>query len=191
MLMASEEASMRVTLTEDEREQLTAAAARERRVRHWRRYQALLLLAEDKPPEAVATAVGCSRASVYNWVKAWQTAGIAGLIESPHVAAPRAHTAPLAALLTALLGSDPQQYGHHSAQRAPAGWTVPLLHGETRRAGYLVSTRTVRRTVRRLGWRWKRPKYVLGRPDPADAEKRGADRPHRGDAGGGRDGLVR
>jgi transposase len=168
MLMASKEADMRVTLTEDDREQLTAAAAHERRVRHWRRYQALLLLAEDKPPEAVATAVGCSRASVYNWVNAWQTAGIAGLIESPHGTAPRAHTEPLAALLTALLGSDPQQYGHHAT-----GWTVSLLHGETRRAGYLVSARTVRRTVRRLGWRWKRPKYVLGRPDPAYAEKKG------------------
>ncbi len=32
--------------------------------------------------------------------------------------------------------------------------------------------RTVRRTLHRLGWRWKRPKYVLGRPDPAYAEKK-------------------
>ncbi|WP_083856779.1 winged helix-turn-helix domain-containing protein [Nitrolancea hollandica] len=39
------------------------------------------------------------------------------------------------------------------------------------RAGYLVGERTIRRTLHRLGWRWKRPKYVLGRPDPDYAKK--------------------
>ncbi len=159
---------MHLILTADECAQLTAAAAHERRVRQWRRYHAVLLIAENKPPEAVAAAVGCSRASIYNWVKAWQRAGIGGLVESPHATPPRAHTVPLETLLTALLGSDPQRYGHHAT-----GWTVPLLHGEAQRAGQRVSARTVRRAIRRLGWRWKRPKYVLGRPDPAYAEKKG------------------
>jgi transposase len=71
-------------------------------------------------------------------------------------------------LLTALLADDPQRRGHHAT-----GWTVPLLHGEAHAAGILVSEHTVRRAVRRLGWRWKRPKYVLGRPDPAYDEKKG------------------
>jgi transposase len=176
---------MHLTLTADEHEQLTTAAARERRVRPWRRYQALLLLAEENPPEAVAEAIGCSRASVYNWVKAWRGAGIAGVVEAAHVTPPRAHTAPLTALLTTLLASDPQAAGHHAT-----GWTVALLHGEAMRAGYAVSARTVRRLVHRLGWRWKRPKYVLGRPDPAYAEKRGIDCPGGSNAGGGWDGLV-
>lgn len=159
---------MSFTLTTDEREQLTAAAARERRVRHWRRYQALLLLAGERSPEVVAEVVGCSRASVYNWIKTWQSAGIAGLAEAPHAAPLRAHTVPLETLLGALLARDPQADGHHAT-----GWTVPLLHGEVVRAGYAMSARTVRRIVRRLGWRWKRPKYVLGRPDPAYAAKKG------------------
>lgn len=159
---------MQFTLTDDERDALTTAAADERRVRHWRRYQALLLVADDQTPEQVAAAVGCSRASVYNWLAAWQREGIAGLIEQPHAPPIRAHTAPLEQLLATLLGSDPQASGHHAT-----GWTVPLLHGEATRAGYQVSARTVRRIVRRLGWRWKRPKYVLGRPDPAYAAKKG------------------
>jgi Winged helix-turn helix len=33
-------------------------------------------------------------------------------------------------------------------------------------AGYAVGERTIRRALDRAGWRWKRPKYVLGRPDP-------------------------
>ena len=159
---------MQLTLTDDEREALVTAAAHERRVRHWRRFQALLRVADGKSPETAAEAVGGSRASVYNWLAAGQRAGIAGLVERPHAAPIRAHTAPLERLLMTLLTSDPQMYGHHAT-----GWTVPLLHGEVTRAGYQVSARTVRRIVRRLGWRWKRPKYVLGRPDPAYAAKKG------------------
>ena len=71
-------------------------------------------------------------------------------------------------LLETLLSADPQARGHLAA-----GWTVPLLRTEMRAAGYPVSERTIRRSVHRLGYRWKRPKYVLGRPDPAYAEKKG------------------
>ncbi len=159
---------MRLTLTAEEREALAGAAAQERRVRVWRRYQAMLLVGDGQHPEAVATAVGCSRASIYTWVATWRNEGVAGLNEAPHLPSRPAHTLPLEALLTALLGDDPQAHGHHAT-----GWTTPLLHGEVQRAGHQVSEHTVRRAVRRLGWRWKRPKYVLGRPDPAYAEKKG------------------
>jgi transposase len=50
---------------------------------------------------------------------------------------------------------------------------VPLLQTELAQAGYHVGARTIRRALHRLGYRWKRPQYVLGRPDPAYAEKRG------------------
>ena len=128
----------------------------------------MLLVGETSIPRRSPTAVGCSRASIYNWMAAWRSAGLAGLCEAPHLPPLPAHTLPLEALLTALLRDDPQAHGHHAT-----GWTTPLLHGEARRAGHRVSEHTVRRAVRRLGWRWKRPKYVLGRPDPAYAEKRG------------------
>lgn len=90
------------------------------------------------------------------------------MVEAPHAPPIQMHGAPLAALLDGLLAEDPQQRGHHAT-----GWTIPLLHGEVRAAGIAVSDHTVRRAVRRLGWRWKRPKYVLGRPDPAYVEKKG------------------
>jgi transposase len=48
-----------------------------------------------------------------------------------------------------------------------------MLRDELAAADYVVSERTIRRTLHQLGWRWKRPKYVLGRPDPAYDEKRG------------------
>jgi transposase len=47
------------------------------------------------------------------------------------------------------------------------------MRTELAQAGYAVGERTIRRALHRLGYRWKRPRYVLGRPDPAYAEQRG------------------
>jgi transposase len=147
---------------------LTAAAAAERRVRRWRRYQAVLLLATGQHPATVAQSLHCSRASVYAWAAAWRQEGLVGLQEGTHGGGWRKLDAAGEALLAALLAVDPQTRGHQAT-----GWTVPLLRGELVQAGYSVGERTIRRALHRLGYRWKRPQYVLGRPDPAYAEKRG------------------
>jgi len=159
---------MVLTLTGEERAVLSAALKQARGVRQWRRLQALLLLSSGQSPVAVAQAVGSSRSSVYNWVQAWQTAGVTGLQEGPHRGRARRLDAAGDALLESRLRAAPQDHGYHAT-----GWTVPLLLTELSKAGYTVSEQTVRRTWKRLKWRWKRPKYVLGRPDPAYAEKKG------------------
>jgi transposase len=66
------------------------------------------------------------------------------------------------AAVECLLADDPQAPGD-----AATDWTVPLLRTELEQRGHTLSERTLRRTRHRVGWRWKRPKYVLGRPDPA------------------------
>ncbi len=160
---------MLVAVSGPERRALAEALQRERRVREWRRVKAVLLLADRQPPPAVAELVGCSLASVYNWAAAWRAKGLAGLAEGQHTGRRRRLDAAGEALLEGRLRSDPQAHGHHAT-----GWTVPLLRGELHAAGYAVSERTIRRSLKRLKWRWKRPKYVLGRPDPGYAAKRGA-----------------
>ena len=50
---------------------------------------------------------------------------------------------------------------------------MPLVRTELALAGVVVGERTIRRALHRLGYRWKRPQYGLGRPDPAYAEKKG------------------
>ena len=159
---------MELAMTDAQRAALEAAVDAERRTRSWKRYQAVLLVAAGQRPAAVATAVRCHVASVYAWVADWRRAGVAGVAEGPHPGAARRLDAAGDALVQDLLARDPQAYGHQAT-----GWTVPLLRGELAQAGYAVSARTVRRTLHRLGYRWKRPQYVLGRPDPAYAEKRG------------------
>jgi transposase len=160
---------MGLTLEPKERVELAEAASKEKRVRNWRRIKAVELLAEGMSPEAVARALGCSRSSVYAWAKAWREMGLSGLREGSRSGRKRSLEGRAELLLEGLLEEgDPQRRGYRSS-----GWTVPLLKSELAKAGYVVSERTVRRALKRLGFRWKRPKYVLGRPDPDHESKKG------------------
>jgi transposase len=142
---------MPLTLSADERRALQVAQAHSHIVRHWRRYQAVLLRGEGMPVVTIAQTLNCTETSVHNWVAAWRAEGLAGVAEGIHAGkARRLDVAAEAALQVLLSEGDPQARGY-----AATGWTVPLL-----------------RTLHRLGWRWNRPKFVLGRPDPAYAEKK-------------------
>jgi transposase len=178
---------MHLTLTEEERAKLQAEQQASQKVRHWRRYQAVLLRSEGVPLATVARDLGCTQASVCNWTRAWRERGARGVAEGRHRGAERRLDRAAERVLEALLEEgDPQKQGH-----ATTNWTAPLLRTELAKQGWRASERTLRRTLHRLGYRWKRPKFVLGRPDPAYAEKksrRGASGSH---GGGGRGGLVR
>ena len=158
---------MPIVLTDAERQELEQAAARERRVRPWRRYQAVLRLGDGEAPEAVAAGLGCARSTVFAWAAAWRQQGRAGLVEPRRRGRVPTLRGAGEARLEQLLREDPQQHGQQAT-----GWTVPLLRTELAAAGHVVSARTIRRALHRQGWRWKRPKYVLGRPDPEYAAKK-------------------
>jgi transposase len=142
-------------LTSASRQLLLGARAHEGSVRQWKRYQAILLLDEGMTPREVAAALACSLSSVYNWANAWHHSGLAGLVEERHGGRHRALDGPGERLLTELLEATPADYGY-----AATGWTVPLLQCHLERSGYAVQDRTVRRMLRRLGWRWQPPTYV-------------------------------
>jgi transposase len=61
-------------------------------------------------------------------------------------------------MLAELMPSAPAAHGY----RHPA-WTTPLLLAHLRREGVEASDTTVRRALHRLGYRWKRPRFVLSR----------------------------
>ncbi len=160
---------MSLTLTAEQRDDLEQAATHARQTRTWKRYRALLLLGDGLSHAQVAQTLGCGQSTVYRWVANWRAQGVERLAERPHLGRTRRLDPAADAQLQALLESDPQTHGHHST-----GWTVPLLLSELAAGGWVVHEHTLRRTLKRLGYRWKRPQYVLGRPDPAYAEKRGA-----------------
>jgi len=160
---------MGLMLSPKERAELAEAASKEKRVRNWRRMRAIELLAEGRRPEMVAAALGCARSSVYAWARAWRKRGLSGLGEGVRPGRRRSLGGRAESLLEELLEEgDPQSRGYHST-----GWTVPMLKGELAKAGYTVSERTVRRALKRLGFRWERPKYALGRDDPDHEGKKG------------------
>jgi len=159
---------MLVELSAAERAALEERCRQERRVRQWRRSRAIELLARGQAPAAVAAALGCALSSIYNWAAAWRRTGAGGLAEGPHGGRPRALGEPAETCLTRLLSEEPQAHGYQAS-----GWTVPLLRTALERTGHPTSERTVRRMVRRLGYTWQRPKYVLGRPDPDYTAKKG------------------
>jgi transposase len=174
-------------LSEEERAALEAGQARSPRVRHWRRYQAVLLRAQGLFVKDVARALGCTEASVSNWTAAWRREGAAGVAEGVHPGAARRQAPEAEAALHGLLvEGDPQAHGS-----AATGWTAPLVRNELTKQGWPSAERTIRRALHRLGWRWKRPKYVLGRPDPAYSEKKSRRGAGGRGGGGGRRGLVR
>jgi transposase len=159
---------MQTSVNADERAALMAAQRQSRSVRHWRRYQAVLLRAEGMPVKQVAQSFGCTETRVCNWTAAYRTKGVDGVGEGLHLGAVRRLDAAGEAVLNALpQGNAPQAHGYRAT-----GWTVPLLQTELAMGGWRTSLHTIRRTLHRLGWRWKRPKYVLGRPDPAYTEKK-------------------
>jgi transposase len=156
-----------VAMTAEQRAELETAQRQSQNVRPWKRYQAVLLRADGMPVAVVAQTLGCSRVSVSQWTRAWREAGVAGVREGVHPGAVRRLDALGEQRLSALLASDPQAAGY-----AATGWTVPLLQTELAKGGH-ASGRTIRRTLHRLGWVWKRPRFVLGRPDPAYTAKKG------------------
>jgi transposase len=138
----------------------------------YRRCLALLEVDSGRPVADVARALGVTRQSVHNWIARLGEAGRADdLVDRYRGGRPSALGEDDVESLVALLGRSPQHLGSPAAN-----WTVPLLREFLRRAtGADVSEPTVRRQLRRLGYVWKRPRYVLD-PDP-EREKKTPDRP--------------
>ena len=138
----------------------------------YRRCLALLEVDAGRPVADVARSPGVTRQSVHHRI------GRLGEAGRPEALADRYGGGRPATLdedkvegLVALLGQSPQQFGSPAAN-----WAVPLLREHLRRVtGADVSEPTVRRQLRRLGYVWKRPRYVL-EPDP-EREKKTPDRP--------------
>lgn len=132
-----------VELTDEERVAVEAAQRATRRVREWRRLQAVRLLAAGGEAPAVAQALGCGVSSVYYWAQGWQAAGLAGVLDSPHAGGrPRRLDPAAEATLVQLLGEDPQAHGVAATE-----WTVACVRMELAQRGHDLSERTLPRTL--------------------------------------------
>jgi transposase len=157
-------------LTAAERQALDAALAGAEDARYWRRLRALSLVADRLPLELIQATLGVGHSSLYAWLARYTAArDPTALADRPRSGRPPGLDGAARARLEALLGEAPQACGYHTF-----GWTAALLRHHLAVAHRLaVGETTLRRTLHALGYRWKRPRYVLARRDPARAEKKG------------------
>jgi transposase len=156
-----------LNLTAGQRRRLRRQLRQARDAHVYRRTLAVLEVAQGKPVSEVSQALGVSRQSVHNWLAGYlQGHDPADLRDAPRPGRPSLWTEDARAVLVALLGHGPQRLGWQQAN-----WTVGLLAQELRRrSGRGFSQDTIRRELRRQGFVWKRPRYLLD-PDPEREKK--------------------
>ncbi|WP_439628621.1 helix-turn-helix domain-containing protein [Gemmata sp.] len=164
-----------VQLTARDRETLEQAARHSTDARATRRALALLDLADGQAPGQVAARYRVGRSTVYEWVARWsdkQRPKAERLRDAQRPGRPPEQRGAVAEVLGELLPTAPTDHGY----RHPA-WTTPLLVAHLAREHQLaVSDTTVRRALRGLGYRWKRPRFVLSRRDPNWRQAKGGSR---------------
>jgi transposase len=153
-----------------DRQRLARALRRATDVRTYRRVQAVLLVARGHPAPEVARLTGAKAAAIYDWVRRYlRTHHPGDLADAPRSGRPPVATAITDARIIRQFRRDPLRLGY-----ATTGWTVALLAEHLGRAyGCPISARTLRRRMRALGLRWKRPRYVYADKDPHRAQKKG------------------
>ena len=143
-------------------------------VRLYRRTLAVLEVARGKPVAEVARALGASRQSVYNWAEAY-AAGYdpRALADGERCGRPTVWSDDLRGALGDTLGRSPDRLGYPAVS-----WTIALLQEHLEQAcDRRLGAGTIRRELHRLGYVWKRFRYVLD-PDP-EREKKTPDSPAR------------
>jgi len=145
------------------RRALEAIVARPRDGRQYRRAQALLWLAQGERPTAVAQRLQVHRDTLYAWAARYRERAPqrvpARLVDGTRSGRPRRLNVRAERALVTVLETEPHMQGYRAAQ-----WTAPLLCQYLREhQACVVSEGTVRRCLHRLGYRWKRPRYVLAR----------------------------
>lgn len=162
-------------LTAKDRDLLGELARSSRDARETRRALALLDLDAGEPAARVAQRYQVGRSTVYQWAARWADATRPRgerLRDAARSGRPPDTRDEVQEALAKLMPTAPTDHGY----RHPA-WTAPLLLAHLTRNGVGASDTTVRRALHRLGYRWKRPRFVLSRRAEHWRQAKGGSRP--------------
>jgi len=128
-----------------------------------RRAQALLWLHAGERVGRVAQRLGMSRRGIYKIATQYQARAdqpvAQRIADRPHTGRRATKRQQVAQMVARLLKTKPSRYGYRAL-----AWSTPMLrHQVEQRLQMSVSERTVRRALRQLRYRYKRPRYVLAR----------------------------
>lgn len=166
-------ARFKIRLNPGERKVLRQLARSSSNAREVRRAQALVWLHAGENIAQVAHRLGMSRQGVYQLVGRYRSRR-RGLVrervrDRPHPGRPAHKLKLVVRVIRPVLSRDPRRYGYRARL-----WTVPLwCRYVERRTGMRVSPHTVRRGLRILRQRYKRPRYVQARRSPTWRQAKG------------------
>ena len=161
-------------LSESQRAELERVSRSTQKAAVLRRATSILAVDAGERAAVVAERLGIHRSTVYDWVARYRDKSRPSDVEQRLTDRRRTGRKPrlrLAAMkvLGDLLTKKPEQYGYRRTS-----WTAGLLHRHLRVEHNLkMSEATVRRTIHALGYRWKRPRYVLSRRSPTWRQAQG------------------
>lgn len=156
-------------LTEGDEARLRRALRHAEDVRVYQRAQALLLVAEGRTLAEAAHVTGLSRPTVYFWLQRYvESRRLEALRDAPRHGRPPAATKITPELILLELSLPPSDWGYSTHI-----WTVALLakHLE-QRYGCPINPHTLRRRMRAMGLRWKRPRYVYSEKAAYPSQKK-------------------
>jgi transposase len=138
--------------------------------RTFQRVQAVRLVAQGRALPEVASIAGVSLQAVYNWVTLYLASHqVSALEDAPRSGRPRTAIPITSACILGEVGRNPLRLGYRTTV-----WTVPLLARHLSRLYHCsLSSYTLRRRMKALGLRCKRPRYFYEEKEPHRAQKKG------------------
>jgi transposase len=158
---------MRITyqLTPEELTEIERAIKQDKRPEVRQRAAAIRLLHLKYRPESVAELQLVSLPTIYNWHRLWREKGLDGLVNRPRLGRVPKADAAYCQKLDEALEKEPSDYGYGFTI-----WTTDRLRQHLEKeTGLLLSNSRFRALMKKLGYRYRRPKYDLSHLQDTEA----------------------
>lgn len=140
-----------------QRRRIERIARKSRDAKHREKCRAVLWSEGGKSMKEIAALLGSHRATVGRWLADFRRFGEAGLEPKPSPGRPPLIDEEAAAALEQALSVNPRDLGYPFTR-----WTTETLTEHLYRVVHVrVHPETMRRTLKRMGWRFNRPKLSL------------------------------
>ncbi|HYK55452.1 MAG TPA: winged helix-turn-helix domain-containing protein [Flavisolibacter sp.] len=149
---------------------LKAAISAVRDKRTYIRLEAVLAVALNEPVAALSMRLHKNRRSIYRWCETYlESHDPNRLHDAPRSGRPLACRVITEKHILHALDQSPRALGYRAG-----GWTVALLAQYlVKRYQCTIAQHTLRRRMKEMGLRYKRPRYVYEEKDPSRVQKKG------------------
>ena len=131
------------------------------------RAQIILLSARRFTVPDITAIQQTSEVTVYKWLDRFDAEGPAGLYDRPRSGRPPKVDLETEQVIEQTMTEPPTEQGYNFTY-----WTIPLLAQHLRQTlDKVLCYETIRTTLHRLGFRWRRPRWAVQRDDPQTAHR--------------------